>query len=215
MTSVHIILDESGSMFQCVDDTIGGYNHYINEQKTSNSDGNVSLYLFSNDYKIIYQNKKIDENINLSKDNYSPGGSTSLLDAIGNTINNVTDDKPIIVILTDGYENSSTSYTKAHVKDLIKMKEDIGWKFIFLGANQDAIVVASQFGINENTAMTFNQGNVHETFEGLSAAISRQQTGEDDQICFTGLERAASQPYQPVQSNNDRGLLRQMTYVTP
>jgi len=214
MTSVHIILDESGSMYKCIDDTIGGYNHFINEQIKTNSDGNVSLYLFSNDYKMYYQNKKIDENINLSKKNYNPGGSTALLDAIGNTINNVSDENPIIVILTDGYENCSTTYSKAHIKDLIRMKEEIGWKFIFLGANQDAIVVASQFGINRNAAMTFNQGNVHETFEGLSAAIGRQQTGEDENLCFTELERAASQPYDPVQlSHNKCGLARQMTSI--
>ena len=32
-TKIYIILDRSGSMESCVDDTIGGFNSFINKQK--------------------------------------------------------------------------------------------------------------------------------------------------------------------------------------
>ena len=129
---------------------------------------------------------------------YRPSGGTALLDAIGTTITDVAREThhipPTIVILTDGCENASTKYTQSHINDLIKLyKEKDNWNFVFLAANQDAIQVGNQMGIPEESAMTFSPDTVQQAFEGLSSALGRQQTGEDEHVTFTGLERQASQ----------------------
>ena len=194
MSHIYFVLDRSGSMASCVDDTIGGFNTFIDNQKKDNTEAYMSLYLFDNEYTSLYENKLISEVSNLDTNIYVPRGSTSLLDAIGCTIKTAEKtDNNIIVILTDGFENTSKTYTKSHVRDLIEMKEHMGWNFVFLAANQDAISTAQSLGINSNGAMTFDQDCLHEAFEGLSAAVSRKATGKDSNVQFTGFERSASQ----------------------
>jgi hypothetical protein len=192
-SNIYFILDRSGSMWNCVDDTLGGFNAFVANQKICNPNGTMSLILFGNDYSEIYHARPIAEVKNLTKAVYVTRGGTALLDAIGTTIKNVTDvTNIIIVILTDGHENSSTKFTKSHINDLITFKQSEGWQFVFLGANQDAISEGYKLGISDNSAMTFESTNVNNAFEGLSAAIGRQMTGESQNIEFTGLERMAS-----------------------
>ena len=97
-----------------------------------------------------------------------------------------------IVILTDGSENASKTYSKIHVNDLIESKRD-AWSFVFLGANQDAIKEARNLGIPERGAMTFTQNNTRAVFESLSDAFTRQATCDDVTISFTDAERSRSQ----------------------
>ncbi len=195
MTSINVILDRSGSMYGCVGDTLGGFNHFIEKQKKDNPSGTVTLNLFAHDYDTVYENTPVDQVQTLTNDTYFPRGQTALLDAIGNTIKKIeTQEKPMVVIITDGYENASAKFTHAHVKDLISMKESLGWNFVFLGANQDAIKVGGVLGIPEESAMTFDTTNIYNAFEGLSCAVGRQVSGQEETVAFTGLERTASQP---------------------
>jgi hypothetical protein len=54
----------------------------------------------------------------------------------------------IVAILSDGEENSSKMYGHRRIQDMIKLQEDVyNWKFLYLGANQDAIATASSMGI--------------------------------------------------------------------
>lgn len=195
MTSIDFILDRSGSMHSCINDTLGGFNYFVESQKKDNPDGKMSLLLFADDFEYVYKNKNISEIDNLNETIYFPRGATALLDAIGKTIKqSVNKEKHMVVILTDGEENSSKKYTLDHINDLIEMKKKVGWEFVFLGANQDAIKTGNMLGIPENSAMTFNQENVFNAFEGLSCAIGRQVSGQDETVQFSGLERMASQP---------------------
>ena len=83
----------------------------------------------------------------MTKETYQPRGSTALLDAIGRCIKECTVNNPTVIILTDGLENTSHTYTNAHVKDLIEQKTTDGWTFVYLGANQDAFAEAGGLGI--------------------------------------------------------------------
>lgn len=203
MASIYFVLDRSGSMSTCIDDTLGGFNHFIERQKADNPEGHMSLTLFAHDFEDIYEKKNIKSVEKLTEETYFPRGPTALLDAIGQTIKKAAaSEKPMIVILTDGQENSSKTYTHAHIKDLIGFKKTLGWEFIFLGANQDAIQVGNMMGISEESAMTFNPENVYNAFEGLSCAVGRQVSGQDASVQFTGLERQASQPPEEQIDNN-------------
>ena len=211
MTSIDFILDRSGSMHTCVNDTLGGFNFFVESQKKDNPDGKMSLILFAHDFEYLYKDKCINNLENLNSTEYFPRGTTALLDAIGKTIKNSKDkQKHMIVILTDGEENSSKDYTLNHINDLIEMKKKEGWQFIFLGANQDAIKTGNNLGIPEDSAMTFNQENVYNAFEGLSCAIGRQVSGQDETVQFSGLERMASQqsPASPNGCETFTGLAR-------
>ena len=192
MTSIYFVLDKSGSMHTCLNDTIGGFNAFIEKQKIDNPNGTMSLILFNDEIVSAFKNKPISEVEPLTHKIYYPSGATALLDAIGSTIKMATGTAVSIVILTDGEENASKTYTKMHINDLIANKRDT-WSCVFLGANQDAIKEARNLGIPECGAMTFTQNNTMAVFDSLSDAFSRQATCEDVTVSFTEIERSRSQ----------------------
>lgn len=168
------ILDRSGSMETCRDDTIGGFNAFLREQQADG--GTLTLILFDNEYQVLYERKPIGEVEPLTDRTFVPRGSTALLDAIGKTIKSTTSSSPTVVILTDGYENSSNEYTKAHIKDLVEQKTKDGWTFVYLGANQDAFAEAGQLGIGAECTVNYEVKRTPEAFRALSAAMSSQAT---------------------------------------
>ena len=117
------LLDRSGSMSGSEEDTIGGYNSYLDKQRKNKFNTKVTTILFDNEYEVLTDRKSIEDVSNLTKDTYFVRGSTALLDAIGKTINSldkkVKDNKVLFVITTDGLENSSCEYTKDKIKELI------------------------------------------------------------------------------------------------
>lgn len=162
------ILDRSGSMDSCWDDTIGGYNAFISSQKELG--GTMTLIQFDHEILESYKDVPIADVIPLTRDTYKPRGSTALLDAIGSVIK---DSPPkTVVILTDGFENASKTYTKAHIKDLITQKIKDGWDFVYLGANQDAFSEASQLGICPAATLNYDANKTPEAFRNLSQAMS-------------------------------------------
>ena len=146
---IHVcfVIDESGSMAGTEADVIGGFKKVIDEQK-ANTEGtcSVSYYTFNGKVKQLYLGKDINE-VEYIDGKYNPGGSTALFDAVGTAIHEVgkwldgmkEDEKPeknLIVIMTDGGENSSREYRASKVKEMIKHQEDkYNWSFIYMGSD--------------------------------------------------------------------------------
>lgn len=168
LTEIIFILDRSGSMQGLEKDTIGGFNSLIEKQKKVEGDALISTVLFANESKVIHDRVDVKDVKPMTENNYITGGCTALLDAIGNAIHHISnihkysrkEDVPehtLFVITTDGMENASRTYTYPKVKKLIEnQKEKHGWEFMFLGANIDAVNVASCMGIDESRAVKFN-----------------------------------------------------------
>ena len=177
------ILDRSGSMESCRDDTIGGFNTFLNDQKTLG--GTMTLVQFDHEYNEVYKKKDIKDVVPLTAATFQPRGSTALLDAIGKTIKNWdADTKPSVVILTDGQENASHVFTKVHIKDLIEQKTKEGWTFAYLGANQDAFAEAGSIGISPQCTTNYDARRTPEAFTRLSAAVSAQINGQTQSVEF-------------------------------
>lgn len=153
------IIDRSGSMNVIVDDAIGGFNTFLNEQKLVEGEASLTFVQFDTEYEVIHENRPLNDVPELTTETYKPRGGTALLDAVGKTIDDVgkrlsnteeknRPDKVIVAILTDGAENSSNKYTLEGVKSRIKhQKEKYQWEFIFLAANQDAFAAGANLGI--------------------------------------------------------------------
>ena len=153
------VLDRSGSMGSIVDDSIGGFNTFLKEQQEEPGEAKMTMVLFNHDYEIIHDFVDIKKVKPLTTKTYVPAGTTALLDAVGRTVDSLGDklrdmdekDRPenvIMVILTDGMENSSRDYARSAIKEKIEHQQDkYNWKFIFLGANQDAFAEAGGIGI--------------------------------------------------------------------
>lgn len=175
------LLDRSGSMESCWDDTIGGFNAFINDQKAAG--GTLTLIQFDHEYQVTCERNEIDDVTPLTRDTYKPRGSTALLDAIGRLIKGWKGtSKPSVVILTDGQENASRNFTKAHIKDLIEQKTKEGWTFAYLGANQDAFAEAGSIGIAPGCTMNYDANRTPDAMRVLSAAMSSQASGQTQTV---------------------------------
>lgn len=189
LTDITIILDRSGSMEPIRDDTIGGVNTFVDNQKGLAGAASMTLVKFDDVCEVLYRGKPIADAPALTRETYNPRGSTALLDAIGKTIERTgarfsamqEQDRPakvIIVIVTDGQENASREFTKDKVMEMIRVQRDVyKWDFVFLAANQDAIASASSVGIAAGKAMSYghNSAGVREVFSHASAYASRSR----------------------------------------
>ena len=163
------ILDKSGSMYDLVDETIDGFNSYIDKEKTKGENILVTLILFDTEYNVVYSRKPIDEVGKLTRQQYFAGGCTALLDAIGRTIVSLdreVNNKVLFVITTDGLENSSRKFSKSQVKELIQSHK---WEFLFIGADIDSYAEAFTLGIDEDHAANYERSSrgVHGIFNSV------------------------------------------------
>ena len=167
LTEMVWILDRSGSMSGLESDTVGGFNAMVEKQRRQTWEALVTTVLFNQESVTLHDRLPIGQVEKLTERDYSVGGCTALLDAIGTTVRRIADihryarpeDVPehtVFVITTDGMENASRSFTKEQVKALIQQQQERGWEFLFLGANIDAIATAGQFGIGEDRAVQYH-----------------------------------------------------------
>ena len=115
--NVNIVLDKSGSMESVRGATISGFNEYLGTLKRDKENTyKVSLTQFSYGVEETYTMKPLEEVKELTLENYDPNGGTALYDAACKTIERIRKSmceyckgkvKNIVVILTDGQENSS------------------------------------------------------------------------------------------------------------
>lgn len=159
-TELVFILDKSGSMSGLETDSIGGYNSMLAQQRALTHDCLITTVLFDNECLLLHDRLKLTKVKDMTHKDYLVGGSTALLDAIGQTIQHMSQVKDarnvLFVIITDGQENASRQFTVQTVKRLLEQqKEAKGWEFIFLGANIDAVETASRMGISPDHAADF------------------------------------------------------------
>ena len=162
-TEIVFILDESGSMWHLKKSTISSFNEMLESQK--NLDTKFPAYLttvvFSDNMKKICDHKEIHEVENMTSENYNPNGCTALMDTLGKTINEMSEinkdnDKNVIfIIITDGYENASREFKREDIKKMIEAKREMGWNFIFFGANIDSNKEAGSLGIDKKYTSNF------------------------------------------------------------
>jgi hypothetical protein len=159
-TEIYIILDKSGSMYSVQDTTISAYNEYVNSlKKDKKSDYKLSLTLFDTEFCQLYERKSLKDVEDLDRVKYDPDGCTALYDAVCSTLNRVKKSrkKSLVVIITDGLENSSKKYTEKEFKELVEdLTAKKNWTFVYLGANQDAWANAVDWGFKEDNVSTYN-----------------------------------------------------------
>lgn len=190
---IALILDRSGSTQGISNEIIAQFNEqadFINKKsKQSNQKTFLSLYTFSTKVDRLLLEVPLDfVTLNkVSTKDYEIEGMTSLLDSVGTVIEdlsqlnkNVNSSKEnhsfLIIVLTDGEENSSVLYNKNTLKALMssKVKTDM-WSFVFLCPVGSKKNLVSSFSIPE--------GNVQEwetDSKGLYSAGKATLSGLDN-----------------------------------
>ena len=199
---VVFILDRSGSMSGMEADTIGGFNSMLEKQKNESDNVIWSTVLFDHEHEVIHNREPISKVEPLTEEEYYVRGSTALLDAIGRAIHHIArchkyakagdvPEKTLFVITTDGMENSSLEYSYRKVRQMIEReKEQYGWEFLFLGANMDAVSVASRMGIRADRSATFinDSEGIRKNYEAFGCAMAKMSRMEEiDDACLDAV----------------------------
>ncbi len=185
LTEIAYILDRSGSMQPMQEPAVTAFNDFVKAQLDVPGDARLTLIQFDDAYEVPIAALRLQDVPQLTAATYTPRGSTALLDAIGRTIKDLDTrlqklpaanqpGKVIITVFTDGMENASSVYTVKHISDLIRLyRDDKGWEFLFLAANQDAIATAASMRIDACTSsnVTYSPKGITSTGTAMSRKV--------------------------------------------
>lgn len=167
-----LIVDSSTSMGGLTKTTISGINEQIDmikdlEKEFPDQKYFMSFIHFNSKVVTEYSSKKPNELNHINESNYKCSGMTALMDAIGEGVTNLSDQisnkietgeaTAVVVIITDGEENSSRTFDLTKIKSLIEeLQLTNKWTFTFIGANIDSMSTARSYGIATNNVMQFS-----------------------------------------------------------
>lgn len=197
-TSINIVLDRSGSMKRLSNDTIGGFNTFLADQRKVEGEAVFTLATFSSDYTLVHDCVPLKNVSDLTVEKYQPSGYTALLDALGRTINATgirlaamkEEDRPsqvIFVVITDGEENYSREFTREKVFEMIShQREKYSWEFVFLGCTSDQIKGAVHLGVTaaNSFAYTADSAGVASSYNSISSNMTAYRSSGAKQVDF-------------------------------
>lgn len=186
-----IILDESGSMTDIEKEALIGVNETIQaiksaEIKHESQDHFLTLVTFNSEgIKTVNECENVANISEISKQNYNPWGRTPLYYAIGNSLLSLSNkvgenDRVLVTIITDGYENESKEFNQPMIKDLIDSLKKKGWIFAFIGANQDVVWAASRISITNTLSFSANPSGTKAMFAKECEACERFYSRVED-----------------------------------
>src|SRR5688500_15445247 len=85
-TDITILLDKSGSMMNCWDETINSLNSFLQEQKKVDGKLSVSIQAFDTKKKKLLEAQNIRNVNKITNEDCYPGGFTALNDALCDVI---------------------------------------------------------------------------------------------------------------------------------
>jgi hypothetical protein len=197
-----LIIDRSGSMASIQAETQEGIRGFVTSQQAalpSGHRGTLSLYQFDTVHDAVHRFTPLES---VPSYDLMPRNGTALLDAVGFAVTGEGErlaamaegarpGRVVVVIATDGLENSSREWTKKQVKDLItQQRQAYGWEFTFIGANQDAFAEAGQIGVPVAAAATYTTATADSAWRGVSKMSARYASGASAGLAFTPEEQA-------------------------
>lgn len=169
LTEIAFILDRSGSMNGYEEAAVSGFNAFLKEQKEAPGEALITLHLFDDEHLRPRDRTPIKEASEITQKEYEPRGMTALYDAIGSTIAYIEKclsetpkkERPghvIIAIFTDGLENASVEFSQEILqKKITQLRENEKWEFMFLAADQDAVLEGEKMGIEGKYSVTIEK----------------------------------------------------------
>jgi hypothetical protein len=176
-------------MASVAEDTIGGFNAFVDRQKQEHGSARLTLVEFDHEHAVVYEREHIEDVSHLDPGSYVPRGERALLDAIGRTLITVRGaiavERPsarpgnvVFVIITGGIDNASAEFTRSQIREMIRAhQEEEGWDFLFFGANQDALGEAASIGIDAARAASWKNARIFHDVYAEKIAQFRARKG--------------------------------------
>jgi Mg-chelatase subunit ChlD len=189
---VVLIIDRSGSMAEYADGNTGktkaalandGLADFLTTQRANPLHTTISLYQFDNQHETVVDFALLDHP-RLADYRLVPRGSTALLDAVGRAITSTGERLAVLdergrpgevtcVIITDGHENSSSTYTLERIREMITHQQDAyGWHFVFLGADPDAFDQGIAMGVPAASSIFYTAGATAQSLTTTSRSLN-------------------------------------------
>jgi hypothetical protein len=173
---VNFIQDRSGSMQSVWGETLAGFKQYVSDLKRDRD----AEYLFSlTTFDTVVDTPYVAEPVaDIPEDapaSFGPRGWTALYDAVGENVRATESreadvDKVLVVVVTDGHENSSGEWTRARVKSLLDEKHATGkWTFVYLGTQPETWDDAAAMGISPGNAMLRDSKGTKAAYVAMSS----------------------------------------------
>lgn len=183
-TSTHFVflLDRTGSMNDCLDEAIKGFNAYLDGIQEAKNSVCTLVQFDSQSIDTMASRIPPAKVPKLSRQNYVPRAMTPLYDAMGQTMAKIAslegkEAKVLFITLTDGHENSSSEWTVERVRKKMKELEAGNWTFAHIGCGIDGWNAMSRVSVGTQSA-----GNVLRT-DGKNIARSLRKAGGQS-VCY-------------------------------
>lgn len=193
-----IILDESGSMQSIKTAALNSINESLQsirhaQKKYEEQEHYVTFVTFNNDVKTLFECVSIDMINDLTPRDYNPNCCTALYDAMGMSLGKLRrtvakNDKVLVTIVTDGYENASREYSAKAIKALVEELKSQGWVFAYMGANQDVEAVGASLAITNTLSFAATDEGTHE----MSCKMKKGRSRLFDSIAFCCFDASAA-----------------------
>jgi len=185
-THLTLVVDRSGSMSSVREEAEAGINALVAQQFALPGELTVTLSQFDNVFDTVQRMSTSPFTYDLE-----PRGMTALLDAVGMEIARTGQDlaslpeqerpgRVLLVVVTDGHENSSHEYSVERVRSMLKVqREQYGWEVRFLGAD-DAAWQGEALGVGTTRYANTGAGNraVFASMSGSMAAYRDAPLGQ-------------------------------------
>ena len=204
--NAYILLDRTGSMSSIWSEALSSVNSFATSLATKEEDevgdvhANVTLAVFDAQdglqFDVLRKNTDVREWSDVTDDEASPRGMTPLFDAIGRIVNTAEIDKPeraVLVIMTDGKENSSREITKAGAKSALDRAREKGWEVVFLGAEFANFSDAEGVGNAQSKNMAVSADKLEQTMQRLGKKARNYGKGQEAEIIFDEEDRAVAE----------------------
>lgn len=198
-THVVMIVDMSGSMSRVQSDVRGGFNSYLDGLQEDGGDYRITTTLFDTEFINLGVNIPVHVATRLNERNYRARGMTALLDAVGKTIAEFQlrmpelpeGDRGIVVIQTDGQENSSKEYTYEMVNTFLTKLQETGWGVVYLAAGLDTWDQAARMGVQRGqyTNTSGSNASMRSTYSGLSHGTRSYAGGQSINVVNDWVEQ--------------------------
>jgi uncharacterized protein YegL len=199
MSDIIFLLDESKSMTSNAVYYINCVNKLIETQNIHNPNANFTLIKFSSYVTTLCVDSKVHTLPKFTSDMYNPNGSTALYDAIGHAID-IKDNEnvvnPVIIVITDGYDNISKKYDLNTISEKISFMQKKGWIFVYIASYKDAEKIGSRLGIKTFLKYKETQQSIAEVAHACSIAIghaSFKWSGIYNKYCNINMPTDVSQ----------------------
>lgn len=199
----YILLDRTGSMSNLWDEALTSVNTYAaavgeaDEGETAPLETSVTLAVFDAQdglqYDVLRNSVTPGKWKAVTSDEVAPRGMTPLYDAIGRIISTAESDNPekaVIVIMTDGLENSSREITHEGARAALDRVEAKGWEVIFLGADFGKFDDAEAVGVSASQTMAVGKGQMQESMSRLARKSRSYGSGAAPSVEFDAEDRA-------------------------